>query len=115
MLARMALVVSKRRRPEDTALGLLKEMLDDLGIPGVEFSSQENWPGHPLGDLIAEAFGDGRKFPVLATINPAHPPDYKDPHSGDHGDGMPFTQEMEDAETEAYYLVLDRFTDHFKF
>lgn len=115
MLARMALVVTRRRLPEDTALGLLKEMLDELGIPGIEFANQENWPGHPLGDLIAEAFGHGRKFPILASLNPGHPPNYRDPHSGDHGDGEPWSQEQEDAETEAYYIVLDRFSEHFKF
>lgn len=114
LLAHMAILVVKRRRPEDrSALELLAEMIDPLGLPGAEFANNENWPGHPLGDLICEAFGDGQKFPILASINISHPTDYKDRHTGDHSDGVPFTQEQEDAETQAYYLILDRFKERF--
>lgn len=69
MLARMAEVACRRRRPTDTATSLLDEMLLDLDLPGAEFSNDEDMPGHPLGDLIAEAFGDGQSFRTLQSVN----------------------------------------------
>lgn len=57
MIARMAEVVVKRRKPEDTAMGLLDEMLGDLGLPGAEFADcEDSDPDHPLGALLKEAF-----------------------------------------------------------
>ena len=69
ILARMAEVAVRRRLPEDTASSLLDEMLIDLDLPGAEFGGDEDLPGHPLGDLIVEAFGGGQAFPSLKSVN----------------------------------------------
>jgi hypothetical protein len=114
MLARMAKIAYDRRKPNDTAIAILEEMIVDLGIAGVSFQNLEDWPGHPLGDLIAEAFGRGRKFPILAAISPHQPgPRNETQGKANHGDGPPFSEEQENVETQAYYQALDDFRKYF--
>lgn len=101
MVARMAEVVSRRRREMDTAMSLLDEMLQDLKLPGLEFANEEDMPGHPLGDLIVEAFGEVGDFPALRNLNPWNL------HRGENH--LIVEDAVLDAETERYLNLRSQF------
>lgn len=104
-LARMAELVVRRRLPDDTALGILDEMLSGMDLPGAEFAANEDFPGHPLGDLIVEAFGQGQSFPTLSSLNP-----WKLYRDGGH---VVVNDETLERERDYYFVILRKFTGRY--